>query len=100
MLCFPRRNLPPPVPPIPNLDDPGVIRRREEERLARRRRRGFDSTILTGGAVYRKCWLDIEEGRCVYGEPFAEYVKKEGFSEVYDNFVQLPMQVDRSPRHH
>ena len=40
-------SLPPPLPPLPTLEDPEIKRKREKERLARRRRRGLGATRLT-----------------------------------------------------
>ena len=40
-------SLPPPLPPLPTLEDPEIKRMREKERLARRRRRGLGATRLT-----------------------------------------------------
>ena len=40
-------SLPPPLPPLPTLEDPEIKRTREKERLARRRRRGLGATRLT-----------------------------------------------------
>ncbi len=40
-------SLPPPLPPLPTLEDPEIKRKRENERLARRRRRGLGATRLT-----------------------------------------------------
>ncbi len=40
-------SLPPPLPPLPTLEDPEIKRKREQERLARRRRRGLGATRLT-----------------------------------------------------
>ncbi len=40
-------SLPPPLPPLPTLEDPEIRRKREKERLARRRRRGLGATRLT-----------------------------------------------------
>ena len=40
-------SLPPPLPPLPTLEDPEIKCKREQERLARRRRRGLGATRLT-----------------------------------------------------